>query len=80
LLEHAGTGRALERICGAPILFGQSGNRMVMNREEADRVHRAEDKSLIEILERHIDDLVKEPAAGDIVTEKVQALISIYLG
>ncbi|MGO7165102.1 hypothetical protein ACCS78_39460, partial [Rhizobium johnstonii] len=70
----------LERICGAPILFGQSGNRIVMNKAEADRVHRAEDKSLIEILERHIGDLVNEPAAGDIVTEKVQALISIYLG
>ncbi|MGO7418214.1 hypothetical protein ACCS64_38640, partial [Rhizobium ruizarguesonis] len=45
-----------------------------------DRVHRAEDKSLIEILERHIGDLVNGPSAVDIVTEKVQALISIYLG
>lgn len=51
-----------------------------MNKAEADRVHRAEDKSLIEILERHIGDLVNEPAAGDILKEKVQALISIYLG
>ncbi|MBB4440942.1 AraC-like DNA-binding protein [Rhizobium leguminosarum] len=81
-LEHHAPRDAsvLERICGAPILFGQSGNRIVMNKAEADRVHRAEDKSLIEILERHIGDLVNEPAAGDILKEKVQALIGIYLG
>ncbi|MBY5365241.1 AraC family transcriptional regulator [Rhizobium leguminosarum] len=81
-LEHHAPRDAgvLERICGAPILFAQSGNRIVMNRAEADRVHRAEDKSLVEILERHIGDLVNEPAAGDIVAEKVQALIGIYLG
>ncbi|WP_454284784.1 AraC family transcriptional regulator [Rhizobium leguminosarum] len=81
-LEHQAPRDAsvLERIYGAPILFGQSGNRIVMNKADADRVYRSEDKSLIEILERHIGDLVNEPVAGDVVTEKVQALISIYLG
>ncbi|MGO7631971.1 AraC family transcriptional regulator ligand-binding domain-containing protein, partial [Rhizobium ruizarguesonis] len=41
-LEHHAprNASALERICGAHILFGQSGNRIVMNRAEADRVHR----------------------------------------
>lgn len=81
-LEHHAPRDAgvLERIYGAPILFGQSGNRIVMNKADADRVHRSEDKSLIEILERHIGDLVNEPAAGEAVKEKVQALIGIYLG
>jgi AraC-like DNA-binding protein len=80
-LEHQAPRDAgvLERIYGATILFAQSGNRIVMNRAEADRVHRLEDKSLVEILERHIGDLVHEPAAGN-VKEKVQALIGIYLG
>ncbi|TLX10912.1 AraC family transcriptional regulator [Rhizobium sp. MHM7A] len=81
-LEHHASrdAGALERIYGAPVLFGQSGNRIVMNKADADRVYRSEDKSLIEILERHIGDLVDDPTAGDAVTEKVQALIGIYLG
>ncbi|MBB3610493.1 AraC family transcriptional regulator [Rhizobium sp. BK602] len=72
--------RTLERIFGASILFGQSGNRIVMSRAEADRILRTEDKSLVEILERHIADLVDQTANTDAVTQKVQALIGIYLG
>ena len=72
--------RSLERIFGSSILFGQSGNRIVMNRAEADRVLRTEDKSLVEILERHIADLVDHSANGDAIAQKVQALIGIYLG
>lgn len=81
-LEHQAPrdANALERIFGGPILFGQSGNRIVMSRTEADRVHRTEDQSLVAILERHIEDLVEKTATSDLVKEKVQALIGIYLG
>jgi AraC-like DNA-binding protein len=51
-----------------------------MSRTEADRVHRTEDKRLVVILERHIEDLVEKTAKSDLVKEKVQALIGIYLG
>jgi len=72
--------RLLERIFGAPILFGQSGNRIVMNKAEADRSHRTEDKELVAILERHIEDLVDETASSALIRDKVRALIGIYLG
>ncbi len=81
-LEHRAPRDAavLERIFGAPILFGQSGNRIVMNRAEADRIHRSEDNGLVEILERHIGDLVEKTASNGLIRDKVQALIGIYLG
>ncbi|KAA1177251.1 AraC family transcriptional regulator [Rhizobium tropici] len=71
---------SLSRIYAAPILFGQSGNRIIMSKMEADRVHRAEDKGLIEILLRHIADLLDRPGSEATFTEKVQSLIGIYLG
>lgn len=71
---------SLVRIYGAPILFGQSSNRIIISKMEADRVHRAEDKSLIDILLRHIADLLDRPRSEAILTEKVRALIGIYLG
>jgi AraC-like DNA-binding protein len=51
-----------------------------MSRIEADRVHRAEDKSLVDILLRHITDLLDRPRSEAILTEKVRALIGINLG
>lgn len=71
---------SLARIYGASILFGQSSNRIIMSRAEADRVHRTEDKSLIEILLRHITDLLDRPRSEAVLSEKVRALIGIYLG
>lgn len=71
---------ALERIFRAPLLFGQSGNRIVVARADAHKVHRVEDESLTRILERHIADLIGNEVQEDSVTQKVRTLISIYLG
>jgi AraC-like DNA-binding protein len=71
----------LKRIFRAPLLFGQSGNRLVLARADADKVHRIEDDSLTGILERHIADLIGNEAQQEGgVTQKVRTLISIYLG
>lgn len=80
--EHAAPRDAasLQRILRAPVLFGQSGNRLVIAREDADRVHRPEDRILVAILERHVADLSPETDLSPSLTEKVEALIGIYLG
>ncbi|MCX8998523.1 AraC family transcriptional regulator ligand-binding domain-containing protein [Rhizobiaceae bacterium BDR2-2] len=80
--EHAAPRGAetLQRILRAPVLFGQSGNRLVIARDDADRPHRPEDRSLTAILERHVADLSPETDLSPSLTEKVMALIGIYLG
>ncbi|QRM57464.1 AraC family transcriptional regulator [Sinorhizobium sp. BG8] len=70
----------LERIFRAPVLFGQSGNRIVISKADADKIYRQEDRSLTTILERHIADLVGETDFDPTVAQKVRALIGIYLG
>ena len=71
---------ALERIFRAPLSFGQSGNRIVIARANADKVHRGEDESLVRILERHIADMIGSELQEGGITQKVRTLISIYLG
>lgn len=80
--EHAAPRDAapLQRILRAPVLFGQSGNRLVIAREDADRAHRPEDRALVAILERHVADLSSEADLSPGFAEKVEALIGIYLG
>jgi AraC-like DNA-binding protein len=70
----------LERIFRTKLRFGQSSNRVVMAREAADKIHRAEDLALTAVLERHIADIVGDIDHEPTLAEKVSALISIYLG
>lgn len=70
----------LERIFRAPLRFGQTSNRILMTREAADKIHRAEDAGLTAMLERHIADIVGDTDHEPTLTEKVSALIGIYLG
>lgn len=70
----------LQRIFRCPLAFNQTGNRLVIAREDADRVHRLEDRALTAILERHAADLVPDAELSPGTVEKVKALIAIYLG
>jgi len=70
----------LERIFRAPLRFGQSGNRIVVAKADADRVYRVEDAALAHVLERHIADIVGDTDTEPSFTDKVTALIGIYLG
>lgn len=80
--EHAAPRDAttLETIFRAPIRFGQSGNRIIVTRQDADRLYRVEDTALAAVLERHIADIVGDTDEEPQLQDKVLALISIYLG
>ena len=71
---------SLERIFRAPLLFSQSGNRIVISKVDADRHYRNEDRDLAAILERHIADLMHEGVDQGSLREQVLSVIAIYLG
>jgi AraC-like DNA-binding protein len=70
----------LQKIFRSPIVFSQSGNRIVMTKADADRHYRNEDRDLTTVLERHISDLVVDNVDRDSLREQVLSVISIYLG
>ncbi|GAB0119987.1 AraC family transcriptional regulator [Acidisoma sp. 7E03] len=81
--EHAdaGQGAALEKIFRAPIFFGQPSNRLVMDRTEAEHLHRHEDAGLIAVLERHLQDLMPErETPEETLREQVRSAVAILLG
>ncbi|RTR18616.1 AraC family transcriptional regulator [Azospirillum griseum] len=80
--EHGEEGDTslLQRVFRAPVLFRQSGNRFVMRRTDSERVFRTEDRGLTTILEHHIADLIGEANEDDTITDRVRALIGLYLG
>lgn len=80
--EHAAPrdSSEIERLFRAPVLYEQSGNRLLITKEDADRVYRREDKNLTAVLERHLDDMLGQMDIPSTVSAKVSALIGIYLG
>ncbi|MFN3273599.1 MAG: AraC family transcriptional regulator [Paracoccus sp. (in: a-proteobacteria)] len=81
-LEHAEAGHRplLSRVFRAPVLFGQSANRIVLDAASADRIHRSEDTGLTRILERHIADLTRNAPRPEGVVGQVRQLIGPMLG
>lgn len=73
--EEAG----LARILGLRPSFGQTGNRLIFDRAAAERVQRAEDQGLMAVLSRHVEDLHRPPATGDLIAQ-VRRLIALHLG
>lgn len=80
-LEHKRPEDASEaaRIFGLQPLYGAPANRLVFDLREADRPHRQEDRDLIAILERHVDDLYQPAGDGDGLLGKVRTLIGLHL-
>lgn len=70
----------LARMFGAPVLFSQGANAIVMAAAEADRPHRTEDADMIALIERHLGDLIGEAPHAGSVREQVVALIGLHLG
>lgn len=72
----------LHRVFRAPVLYGQTANRFVVAREDANRIFRSEDGGLVAILERHIADLMGETPdiAEETLSERVRALVAMNLG
>lgn len=70
----------LRRMFGAPVLYNQASNGLLLERQDIDRVNRHEDRDLLQVLERHIAELLKVESPGDSFAEQVERLIAIYLG
>lgn len=80
--EHDAPGNAelMRKIFRAPVKFGQSSNRILIDLDEADKIHRVEDPQLRAILERHVSDLMTQTNSTDDVVTKVRTLIERYIG
>lgn len=81
-LEHAEPDdpTPLSRALGLKPMFGQPTNGLVFSVAEADRVHRAEDRDLMTILERHVADLVQPEQGEDGLLARARTLVRAHLG
>ncbi|THV17096.1 AraC family transcriptional regulator [Rhizobium rhizophilum] len=70
----------LERIFRCPLKFGESANRIIVDGRDAARLYRQEDPALSAVLERHVAEMVGKAITPDSISERVRALIGIYLG
>ncbi|MEP6868470.1 MAG: AraC family transcriptional regulator [Novosphingobium sp.] len=70
----------LRRMFRAPVLFDQPVNGLLLTRQDIDRVNRREDSDLLQVLERHIAELLKVEPGSDRFAGQVEQLIGIYLG
>ncbi len=79
---HAPSPRAdlLARIFRAPVLFGQSANRVLFDRAGVDTPYRTEDSALIAVIERHVADLVLGQDPGASFAERALRVVSHNLG
>lgn len=72
--------QSLTNLFGAPVLFEQTGNRILIDLQEARRVYRREDAALIHIIEQHILNIVDKTKPAQSIKEQVESLISMQLG
>jgi AraC-like DNA-binding protein len=81
-VEHAGPEDPgpLARILGVRPIFGQPGSCLVFDLADASRVHRAEDRDLMAILERHVADLCHPADGVEGLIGKVRTLVLMHLG
>lgn len=70
----------ISRIFGCPVKFGTANNTILMNRSETEVCFRKEDKEMIEVLERHLINITPKLEVHDNWSDRVSALISLYLG
>lgn len=80
-LEHGPVenGSEAARLFGMKPLHGESANRLLFDLKEANRPHRQEDRDLIAILERHVDDLRQPAGNDDGLLGKVRTLVGLHL-
>lgn len=77
--ERSGDLPGLTRILGRKPVFGQDANRLIFDRAAAEKPLRHEDRGLIAVLLRHLDDLRRPAQATDLIS-RVRGLIAQHLG
>ena len=82
--EHQASGhisaRAYAQAFHAPVFFGQNVNRIVMRRTDLTRAGRANDRSMLPFMERHLHDLAKESREPESFSTQVTHLIARRIG
>jgi AraC-like DNA-binding protein len=80
--EHDEPGRrvSLEHYFGAPVMFSQPANRILMATADIERRTQVENRSLTLVLERHVADLLTERQSALSLSTRVRRLITLYLG
>nr|WP_278116143.1 AraC family transcriptional regulator [Mesorhizobium sp. WSM4875]WIE94654.1 AraC family transcriptional regulator [Mesorhizobium sp. WSM4875] len=80
--EHPSNGQdaMLQRMFGAPVQFGQTRNCIMVDRRDAERQHRTEDRDFINVLNQHMASVIASSNQDVSATEQVKALISVRLG
>ncbi|MBB4952188.1 AraC-like DNA-binding protein [Agrobacterium vitis] len=70
----------LRTLFGAPVLFGQPVNRIIMPIAAARRTYRTDDPDMIAMTERHLVDLMQRTARATTVGEQVAVHVAMSLG
>lgn len=69
----------LRRLFRAPVLFDQPTNGLLLSRQEVDRINRVEDRDLLQVLERHVNELLQAHLSEQTFAGRVEWLIAMYL-
>lgn len=70
----------LKKIFGADIKFDQAINRLILDKDQTTQIYRVEDRDLIALIERHLNDLILQDNKDDSSAEQVRLLIRLHLG
>lgn len=69
----------LRRLFRAPVLFDQPTNGLLLSRQDVERVNRVEDRDLLQVLERHVTELLQVHQSEETFAGRVEWLIAMYL-
>ncbi|TMV93245.1 helix-turn-helix domain-containing protein [Thioclava sp. BHET1] len=69
-----------ERWFNAPVLYGQPANMLVIDPKSADQIYREEDPDMIELIDRHLAELIEVTHRDQSICDQVRALIALNLG
>lgn len=64
----------------APVLYSQPVNMLVIDAQDADRIHRSEDPDMLDLIDHHLAGLFEEAHRDHSTGDQVRALIALYLG
>lgn len=82
VLRHRAPPRRLPQLLGAPVLFGQTEDALVVEREALSASVRGADPQLASILDRHAQDLLQRlpPVADDLVQQVRRVMVDALPG
>ncbi|QUS37123.1 AraC family transcriptional regulator [Falsirhodobacter algicola] len=71
---------SVERWFDAPVLFSQATNMLVIHPKDAHRIYREEDPDMLDLIDRHLANLLERADEAQSTSEQARALIALHLG